>query len=470
MSFYIPVRSVPARRRLNYDVIVFTKGGHYFAIDEDGTTICQDSPTSCIQEAMNYLYKTKGGGKIYIKSGHYPVNQTIVLPWDSYYNVIIEGEGMINAEPYYNKEMGGTWIELYAPAQVLSYDAWYYQQTGTNTWVPYLYLFIRDLGIWVHGDYSNVTSPVIQLSRVWCNLENVYLEVGPYSFFNAQQGFILGMCYGEGPPGQASVWRNVYLSESVGGITGSGVLSVLYHRSESFIWEGGGVTCNHTVTGNQLAILNLDAMNTVYLHSIDEFDSSAEPANSLYAYIVNGNGYNTIHYVLDMVGLPGPQALYNGYHIMPLPGVSNVNVEVINTAPSLLVPPPPQGFVHYVGVIRTQNVNVPVGTGGSYGSPAYVDLLKAIINAIIINVSGVASGETITVNLTFNYSDGTTKSLTKQFTSATTYQLTPSDIASIAYYGPASNAGQPFLWYLQVQASSNLSSTSASVTVQAVTQ
>ena len=134
------------------------------------------------------------------------------------------------------------------------------------------------------------------------------------------------------------------------------------------------------------------------------------------------------------------------------------------------MPPPPQGFVHYVGVIRTQNVNVPVGTGGSYGSPAYVDLLKAIINAIIINVSGVASGETITVNLTFNYSDGTTKSLTKQFTSSTTYQLTPSDIASIAYYGPASNIWQPFLWYLQVQASSNLSSTSASVTVQAITQ
>jgi len=214
----------------------------------------------------------------------------------------------------------------------------------------------------------------------------------------------------------------------------------------------------------------LDAMNTVYLHSIDEFDSGAEPANSLYAYIVNSNGYNTLHYVLDMVGLPAPQYLYNGYHIMPLPGVSHVNVEVISTVPSLLVPPPPQGFVHYVGVIRTQNVNVPVGTGGSYGSPAYVDLLKAIINAIIINVSGVASGETITVNLTFNYSDGTTKSLTKQFTSSTTYQLTPSDIASIAYYGPASNAGQPFLWYLQVQASSNLSSTSASVTVQAVTQ
>ena len=450
------------------DVYVYTQNGHYYAADNNGNVFCVDSPTSCIQEAMNYLYKTKGGGKIYIKSGHYPVNQTIILPWDSYYNVIIEGEGMINAEPYYNKEMGGTWIDINAPAQVLSYNAWLNQQTGTSNYLPYPMLFIKNLGIRVAGDYSNVTTPVIQLYRVWCNLENVFLEAAGY--FNTQQGFILGMCYGEGPPGQAPVWKDVYLWESVGGITGSGVLSVLYHRSESFIWEGGGVGCNHTVTGNQLAILNLDAMNTVYLHSIDEFDSGAEPANSLYAYIVNSNGYNTLHYVLDMVGLPAPQYLYNGYHIMPLPGVSHVNVEVISTVPSLLVPPPPQGFVHYVGVIRTQNVNVPVGTGGSYGSPAYVDLLKAIINAIIINVSGVASGETITVNLTFNYSDGTTKSLTKQFTSSTTYQLTPSDIASIAYYGPASNAGQPFLWYLQVQASSNLSSTSASVTVQAVTQ
>jgi hypothetical protein len=49
-----------------YDVMVFTETGangvHYYAMDSVGHVFCVDSPTSCIQEAMNYLYKTKGGG------------------------------------------------------------------------------------------------------------------------------------------------------------------------------------------------------------------------------------------------------------------------------------------------------------------------------------------------------------------------------------------------------------------------
>jgi len=453
-----------------YDVMVFTEtganGAHYYAMDSAGHVFCIDSPTSCIQEAMNYLYKTTGGGKIYIKRGYYYVNQTMVLPWDNMYNVIIEGDGMINLPPYYKTELGGTWIDINAPAQILSYNAWLNQQTGTKHYLNYPMLFIRDLGIRVAGNYSNATTPVIQLYRVWCNLENVYLEAS--GWFNAQQGFILGMCYGEGPPGVVPVWKNVYLWESVGRITGSGVLRVLYHRSEGFIWEGGGVGINHGVSGNQLAILDLDAMETAILNSIDVFYSPAVPNNSMYAYIVSSNGYNVIHYELIGVEMPPSQYLYNGYHIMPHPTVNNVNVIVDSTSAPTLIPPPPKGFVHYVGLIRNQSVSVPVGTSGSYGSPAYVDLLMAVINAIIISVSNVASGETITVNLSFYYSDGTVKTLTKQFTSSTTYQLTPSDLASIAYF--PSGAIGPFLWYLQVQASSNLSSTSASVTVQAITQ
>jgi len=450
------------------DVVIYTQNGNYYAVSHDGTTICTSSPTSCIQEAMNYLYKTKGGGKIFIKSGYYNVYETIVLPWDDAYNVAIEGEGPYNASNL-TTNMGNTTIVLRPPAQILSYNAWLNQQTGTTNYLPYPMLFIRNLGIVVAGGgagYTNVTTPVVQLYRVWCELENVYLNAVGY--FNAQQGFILGMCYGEGPPGVAPVWKNVYLDEGIWGITGSGILRVLYHRSEGFIWEGGGVSLLHTVSGNQLAILDLDAMNTAVLNSIDVFwDSSVVPNNSMYAYIVNSNGYNVIHYRLIGVEMPPKQFLYNGYHIMPLPTVNNVNVELTSTTYPTLIPPPPQGFVRYVGLIRNQSVSVPVGTGGSYGSPAYVDLLMAVIYAIIINVSNVASGETITVNLSFYYSDGTVKTLTKQFTSSTTYQLTPSDIASIAYF--PSGAIEPFLWYLQIQASSNLSSTSASVTVQAIT-
>ncbi len=50
-----PVRSGPVRRKLTYDVVVYTEDGHYFAEDADGHVFCQDSPTACIQEAVNYV-------------------------------------------------------------------------------------------------------------------------------------------------------------------------------------------------------------------------------------------------------------------------------------------------------------------------------------------------------------------------------------------------------------------------------
>jgi hypothetical protein len=378
-----------------------------------------------------------------------------------------------------NYNNGGTLIQVNAPAQVLSYDAWYYQQTGSSSNVPYLMLFIRDLGIRVAGDYSNVTTPVVQLSRVWCELEDTYLEASGY--FNAQQNFILGMCYGAGPPGQVPVWKDVYLWEAVGGITGSGVLTVLYHKSEGFRWIGGGIGLDHTVTSGNLAILNMDAMgHFAMLENIAVFTSPLVPKGSMYAFAIN-NGCNILSYYLKDVypsyvnqgyvvsGNHDFEAVYGGCPSMPnIPtGYTPVGV-LVEWDPSVsanepLVPPPPLGAVKIINYsVRNQSVSVTPGTSGSYGSSAFIDLFFAIINAIIINVSGVASGETITVNLTFYYTDGTSKSLTKQFTSSTTYQLTPSDLASLAYTAP--------FWYLQVQASSNLSSTSASVTVQAVTQ
>jgi hypothetical protein len=441
------------------DVYVYTQGGHYYAVDNNGNTICQDSPTSCIQEAMNYLYNTKGGGKIYIKSGHYPVNQTIVLPWDSYYNVIIEGEGMVNAEPSYNVEMGGTWIDINAPAQVLSYNAWLDQQTGTKQYLPYPMLFIRDLGIRVSGDYSNVTTPVIQLYRVWCNLENVYLEAS--GWFNAQQGFILGMCYGEGPPGVASFWKNVYLSEGVG-ITGSGELDVLYHRSEGFTWIGGGVTHNTGSQNNQLVPIHLGSVEVTLnvLQSLPLFISSSSAKPSMLYYIRSAGPLELVD-----VELPDLSYVSSGYHI----NVGNGSSIVINRWTTIHEAGPPTeptvyGFLYQPGMLLKQSISVPVGTSGSYGSAVNINVAYANIVGITISVSNVASGETISVKLTMVYADGSTASETLTFSSSTTYTLGLND-----YMNLANTSGLP-KWYLQAQAASNLSSTSASVTVQAITQ
>ena len=55
-----------------YSVMIYTDGNHYYAKDQMGNTICQDSPTSCIQEGINYVFQ-RGGGIVFIKNGTYPI-------------------------------------------------------------------------------------------------------------------------------------------------------------------------------------------------------------------------------------------------------------------------------------------------------------------------------------------------------------------------------------------------------------
>jgi hypothetical protein len=272
----------------------------------------------------------------------------------------------------------------------------------------------------------------------------------------------------------------VYFWESVWGINGSGILRVLLHKSEGFRWIGGGIGLNHTVTSGNLVILDLSAMDHfAMLENITIFTSGAVPKGGMYAFAIDSDCGLLTYYLKDIYLYFASQGyVVSGNHDFetvnggcgPYPnipsGYTPIGV-IVEWDPGIsanepLVPPPPAGGVKIINSIRSQSVSVTLGTSGNYGSSAFIDLFFATINAIMINVSGVASGETITVNLTFYYTDASSKSLTKQFTSSTTYQLTPSDLASLAYTAP--------FWYLQVQASSNLSSTSASVTVQAITQ
>jgi len=100
MAIY-PVTPVPdgstVRRLEAYDVLVYTKGGHYYARDSKGDLICVDSPTACIQEAINYV-NDSGGGVVHIKRGNYSISQSITM----LSGVIVEGEGYLMSlgEPY----------------------------------------------------------------------------------------------------------------------------------------------------------------------------------------------------------------------------------------------------------------------------------------------------------------------------------------------------------------------------------
>jgi len=73
-----------------YSVMVYTENGHVYAKDEKGSIICQDSPTACIQEAVNYIAQL-GGGRILVKRGTYYPTTSVYIPDGA--KLIIEGEG-----------------------------------------------------------------------------------------------------------------------------------------------------------------------------------------------------------------------------------------------------------------------------------------------------------------------------------------------------------------------------------------
>ena len=92
-------RGGPVKRKLTYDVAVFTEDGHYFAEDNNGHIFCQDSPTACIQEAVNYVLSKPTGGRVYIRAGDYYLapltsGQAVVsatIPYNA--ALIVEGDG-----------------------------------------------------------------------------------------------------------------------------------------------------------------------------------------------------------------------------------------------------------------------------------------------------------------------------------------------------------------------------------------
>jgi hypothetical protein len=83
-----------------YDVIVYTENNNYYAKDSRGNLVCVDSPTACLQEAINYIYAT-GGGKVFVRKGVYYPNSTVQLP--DGINIIIEGEGANTVFKYTNQ-------------------------------------------------------------------------------------------------------------------------------------------------------------------------------------------------------------------------------------------------------------------------------------------------------------------------------------------------------------------------------
>jgi len=106
------------------------------------------------------------------------------------------------------------------------------------------------------------------------------------------------------------------------------------------------------------------------------------------------------------------------------------------------------------------NYSVEVGTGGVYGSAKTIAGLFNIPDEIVISVSGVATGETITVKIETEWAPDQVRSFEKSYTADTTEHVSRTDIG---WLFPLGNLVSPL--ETRAYAKSDQASTTASVTI-----
>jgi hypothetical protein len=92
MALKLPLRKILTEPGIPRErsVVVYKDRDGVYAKDENGSIICQNSQTSCLQEAVNRLVQF-GGGRILVKRGTYIINQIVSIPDGM--SLMIEGEG-----------------------------------------------------------------------------------------------------------------------------------------------------------------------------------------------------------------------------------------------------------------------------------------------------------------------------------------------------------------------------------------
>jgi len=75
-----PIRAIPdgvTTDILRMLVTVYSKNGHYYARNRRGDLICVDSPSACIQEAVDAVKDV--GGVVFVRAGSYVLGQKVTL-------------------------------------------------------------------------------------------------------------------------------------------------------------------------------------------------------------------------------------------------------------------------------------------------------------------------------------------------------------------------------------------------------
>lgn len=109
-----------------------------------------------------------------------------------------------------------------------------------------------------------------------------------------------------------------------------------------------------------------------------------------------------------------------------------------------------------------KSVSPTLGTGGTLGTASTIspDLRRITPQGVKVTIGGtIATGESITVRITFNFDDGTSAYIDLTYTATGDNYLTEADLQSLWKNGVGISS-------IDVQAASSATSTAATVTVQ----
>ena len=141
MALNLPFRKIPTEPSIprEYSVTVY-KDNNYYAKDENGNIICINSPTACIQEAVDSL-SGKGGGTVILKSGLYKLSRGITLKE----KVSLIGEGIHSTRLVPNDNFTGDYMITFTRESNIWDYAW---------WRRIMDIFIHGMDRVKHGIYA----------------------------------------------------------------------------------------------------------------------------------------------------------------------------------------------------------------------------------------------------------------------------------------------------------------------------
>ena len=401
-----------------YDVVVYQEGGHYYAKDSRGNLICVNSPSLCLQEAVNYLAQF-GVNKIYIKSGTYDLNNNPVNI-NNLSDIIIDGD---------KPTIKNTVITLYG------------QQWNYN-----MHNIIRNIV------FSN-SSLIIQngFMNLFENLE----------FYGGQTQIKL---QNTTQWSEANWFRNIKLyNPSTAGFvfdtpTGTGTNSYANNRLDNIFID------LYTSGSKGIVINNGAALDNVYMSNIRIW-AHADEITGLY---INGDlDSMKIYNIVFESFVSSPTSLYGIYADQNAIIIPTIIKPIFYGNWTAYIYNPYYKWIVGQALGKSVSVNVPVGTGNTYGNPVTIADYSRFYGTIPtprikITWGGTfASGETVTVMITFNYIDGGQLSITKSATAPGSYWLTYDDLLTLY-------PGNNMLQSITAQAMSSVSSTQVTVTIDAI--